>query len=378
MVYLDNAATTKPCPAAAEAVRRALEEDFGNPSSGHAMGRAAKARLDAARQSVAAALGCKEKELYFTSGGTEGDNWAIRAAVRMGRHKGRHIVTTAIEHPAVLRICAALEQAGCTVTRVRPGRDGVVTAEDMAAALRPDTVAVSMMLVNNETGAVQPVRAVADAVRAAGCPALFHVDAVQGFLKIPFTPKELGAHFVTVSGHKVRGPKGIGAQYIAPGLKAEPLLFGGGQESGMRSGTEPMPAILGFAAACEEGKASMKADAEHMAALKASLLAMLRERLPMVQAIVPDGAPHILCLSLPGYRGEVLVRYLSDLGVCVSSGSACHRGKPSEALGAMGLPKPVRDGVIRVSFAPDSREEDIAALTEALIRASEELVSAAR
>ena len=376
MIYLDNASTTRVCPEAAEAALAAMRETFGNPSSLHAPGRAAAALLTESRTAVAEALGCRPGELIFTSGGTEGDNWALRAAVHIGRHRGRHIVTTAMEHPAVKETCAALAQEGCTVTYVQPGKDGRVTAEAVAAALRPDTVAVSVMLVNNETGAIQPVREVAAAIKKAGCPALLHVDAVQGFLKLPFTPRDLGAHFVTVSGHKVRGPKGIGAQYVAPGIRALPLLRGGGQESGLRSGTEPLPAIAGFAAACRAGAASREADAAHMAALKADLLARLAAEVPAAQPIAPEGAPHILSIALPGYRAEVLVRYLSDRGVCVSAGSACHKGKPSETLLVMGLPKPWRDGAIRVSFAPDSAAEDVAALTAALKQATDELVCA--
>ena len=249
-IYLDNAATTRVCPEAAQAALEVMTEAFGNPSSGYAFGAQAAERLSADRAAVADALGCLPEELVFTSCGTEGDNWAIRGAVEYGRRKGKHIITTAIEHSAVLEPLRELEGQGYDVTYLRPDRSGHIDIAGLEAALRPDTVLVSMMLVNNELGTILPVREAAQAIRRAGSPALLHTDAVQGFLKIPFTPAELGVDLLTVSGHKIHAPKGIGALYIRRGLKLPPLIRGGGQEEGLRSGTEATAQIAALAAAC--------------------------------------------------------------------------------------------------------------------------------
>ena len=366
IAYLDNASTTPVCEAAARAAVEVMTQGFGNPSSRYALGQAAARRLEEDRAAVAAALGCESGELYFTSCGTEGDNWSIRAAVEHGRRRGKHIVTTAIEHSAVLEPLKALEGQGYTVTRLRPDREGRVSTRDLRAALREDTVLVSMMLVNNELGTVQPVGECASIVKAYSPDILFHTDAVQGFLKVPFTPTELGVDLLTVSGHKVRAPKGIGAQYIRAGLKLNPLLRGGGQERGLRPGTEATAQIAAFAAACRawgERGAEYRA---HMAELKKYALETLKERVPDLEVITPGDAPHICAISLPGYPSEMVVRALNDRGVCVSSGSACHRGKPSHVFAALGLPKRTLMGVLRVSFSPDSTRDEVDALAEGL------------
>ena len=366
IAYLDNASTTPVCEAAARAAVEVMTQGFGNPSSRYALGQAAARRLEEDRAAVAAALGCESGELYFTSCGTEGDNWSIRAAVEHGRRRGKHIITTAIEHSAVLEPLKALEGQGYTVTRLRPDREGRVSTRDLRAALREDTVLVSMMLVNNELGTVQPVGECASIVKAYSPDILFHTDAVQGFLKVPFTPAELGVDLLTVSGHKVRAPKGIGAQYIRAGLKLNPLLRGGGQERGLRPGTEATAQIAAFAAACRawgERGAEYRA---HMAELKKYALETLKERVPDLEVITPGDAPHICAISLPGYPSEMVVRALNDRGVCVSSGSACHRGKPSHVFAALGLPKRTLMGVLRVSFSPDSTRNEVDALAEGL------------
>ena len=237
-VYLDNAATTRVCPEAARAALEAMTEGYGNPSSGYALGQAAAAALKEHRAAVAGRLGCAPEELIFTSCGTEGDNWAVRAAAEYGRRKGRHIITTAIEHAAVLEPVKVLAAQGYEVTYLKPDRSGHVSPDALRAALRPDTVLVSMMLVNNELGTLLPVAEAAQSIRDAGSPALLHCDAVQAFLKVPFTPAELGVDLLTLSGHKIRAPKGIGVQYIRRGLNLKPLLTGGGQEGG---GPAPSP-----------------------------------------------------------------------------------------------------------------------------------------
>ncbi len=373
MIYLDNAATTQVCPEAAQAAVRAMTRDFGNPSSRYPLGKAAASAMAAARSEVAAALGCGADEVFFTSCGTEGDNWAIQGALELGRRRGRHIITTAFEHSAVLEPCKALEREGYEVTYLKPGKSGHISMADLRNALRPDTVLVSIMLVNNELGTVQDLAGAAGAIKEAGSPALLHTDAVQGFLKIPFTPKGLGADLLTVSGHKIRAPKGIGALYIRKGLRFPPLLLGGGQENGLRPGTEPTAQIAAFAAACRLGRETRDEYTPRMSALKQYALESLLSALPELRQVGVGDAPHILCLTLPGYKSEVLVRVLGDLGVCVSAGSACHRGRPSHVFAALGISKKEMDGAFRVSFSPESTHEDVDGLRDALVRAREML-----
>lgn len=372
-VYLDNAATTRVCPEAARAALEAMTEGYGNPSSGYALGQAAAAALKEHRAAVAGRLGCAPEELIFTSCGTEGDNWAVRAAAEYGRRKGRHIITTAIEHAAVLEPVKVLAAQGYEVTYLKPDRSGHVSPDALRAALRPDTVLVSMMLVNNELGTVLPVAQAARLVRRLGSSALIHCDGVQGFLKIPFTPAELGVDLLTVSGHKIHAPKGIGALYIRRGLKLPPLIRGGGQEEGLRSGTEATAQIAAFAAAVRAGAATREADIRHMAGLKAETLARLQEAVPGLKPIGSGTAPHILAVTLPGYKSEVIVRFLSDRGICLSSGSACHKGKPSHVYAALKLPKSDLDGALRISFSYDTTQQDVDALADGLRAAKGQL-----
>lgn len=367
MIYLDNAATTRVCPEAARAALLAMTEGFGNPSSAYPFGRAAAETVKHARAEIAAALGCAPDELVFTSGGTEGDNWAVRGAAALGKRKGTHIITTAIEHSAVLEPCKALEREGYEITYLKPGKDGHVSVEALKAALRPDTVLVSMMLANNELGTLQPVAEAAQAIQDAGSPALLHTDAVQAFLKVPFTPGALGADLVTISGHKVHAPKGVGALYIRKGLKLPPLLLGGGQENGLRPGTEATAQLAAFAAACRAWSPSFN---NHMFELKNDALRSL-SAVPGLEIVSRGDAPHILAVSMPGYPSEMLVRDLADQEICVSSGSACHKGKPSHVFAALGLPKRIMTGVLRVSFSPESTRADVDALCAALVRITE-------
>ena len=322
---------------------------------------------------MAAGLGCRPEEVFFTSCGSEGDNWAIRGAVELGKRRGSHIITTAIEHAAVLEPCRELERQGYEVTYLRPDREGNISLEELEAALRPDTVLVSMMLVNNELGTVLPVAQAARLVRRLGSSALIHCDGVQGFLKIPFTPAELGVDLLTVSGHKIHAPKGIGALYIRRGLKLPPLIRGGGQEEGLRSGTEATAQIAAFAAAVRAGAATREADIRHMAGLKAETLARLQEAVPGLKPIGSGTAPHILAVTLPGYKSEVIVRFLSDRGICLSSGSACHKGKPSHVYAALKLPKSDLDGALRISFSYDTTQQDVDALADGLRAAKGQL-----
>ena len=368
MIYLDHAATTPVPPEVADAVRDALVNCYGNPSSQYGVGREAKALVARCRETVAEALGCEAERLVFTSCGTESDNHAIRLAAWQGRHTGKHIITPAVEHSAVLEPCRQLEQEGYAVTYLKPDRNGNIAAAQVAEALREDTVLVSVMLVNNETGYVFPVREIADVLKKSGSKALLHTDAVQGFLKVPFTPASLGADLVSVSGHKVGAPKGVGALYIGERVKnPRPLLAGGGQENGLRSGTEATAQLAGFARAVELRRANLDAALAHMAELKAYAL----DRLLAIDGVerVGDGAaPHILAISLAGYPSANVVEDLGVQGICISAGSACHRGRASHVYEAMGLPKKVKAGVLRVSFGPETQKSDIDALAEALKR----------
>ena len=366
MHYLDHAATTPVPKAVADAMYQELTEHFGNPSSQYAMGREEKERVESYRAIIARALGCQSKNLHFTSCGTEADNWAISASIWNGRHTGKHIITTAIEHSAVLEHCKHLAKRGYEVTYLKPDTNGSITVQQVADALREDTVLVSMMLVNNETGVILPVKEVADLLKERKSTALLHTDAVQAFLKIPFSAAELGADFVSVSAHKIGGPKGSGALYISPRVRAPlPMLFGGGQESGLRAGTEPTAQLAGFAKAAELRMENLEEKLRHMAEIKEYCLTQLSA----IEGLVRVGngeAPHILSVSMPGYPSANVVNDLDTQGICISAGSACHKGKPSHVFAALGLEKRVTQGILRISFAPETTREDIDALCAAL------------
>ena len=366
MIYLDHAATTPVPRPVADAMYQVLTEQFGNPSSQYPLGREAKALVEEGRAVVAGALGCRPENLHFTSCGTESDNWAISAAVWQGRHTGRHIITTAVEHSAVLEPCRWLTQQGYEVTYLKPDRTGHVTVEQVASALREDTVLVSMMLVNNETGCIFPVAETARLLRERKSRALLHCDAVQGFLKVPCDPEGWGVDMMSLSAHKLGGPKGVGALYISDRFRnVRPLLPGGGQERGLRSGTEATAQIAGFAKAVELRQENCDAKLAHMAALRD----YCREKLLTIPGMVPVGggtAPHILALSLAGYPSANIVTDLGTQGICISAGSACHHGKSSQVVSALGLPKRVAAGVIRLSFGPETTFAEIDACAEAL------------
>ncbi len=366
MHYLDNAATTRPCQAAVNAALAAMTDGFGNPSSVHELGFMAETALKSARKDVAAALGCQPEELYFTSGGTEADNWAIIRGAEKGRHRGRHIITSAIEHHGVLEPVAYLESQGYEVTRLQPDEAGRISAQSLLAALRPDTVLISIMMVNNETGAVNDISAMARTVKAAGSSALFHTDAVQGFFKLPFKFKNLGVDMLTFSGHKIHAMKGSGGLVVKKGVNLKPLILGGGQESGKRSGTEPVPAIMSLAAACNEGSGTLSRDLESMARLKELIISGLPQG---AQVIGAHDAPHVINISVPGVRSQGLINCLQENEVYVSAGSACSKGKRSHVLSAMGLDPRMIDGSIRVSLSKYSTEEDALAFLSALRQA---------
>ena len=366
MIYLDHAATT-PIPApVAEEMMTALTQ-FANPSAQYPMGQEAKKQVEERRAVVARALRCASECVHFTSCGTESDNWAIMGALHHNRHVGKHIITTAVEHSAILETCKALQQQGYEVTYLKPDKTGHVTAAQVEAALREDTVLVSVMLVNNETGCIFPLADIARVLKEHKSRALLHTDAVQGFLKVPCTPAELGVDLMSLSAHKIGGPKGIGALYIAPHLKNfRPLLFGGGQEMGLRSGTEATVQIAGFAKAVELRCEHLEDSLRHMAEVKA----YCREKLLSIDGIVPVGsgeAPHVLSVSLVGYPSANVVTDLGAQGICLSAGSACHRGKLSHVVQALGLDKRTASGVLRLSFGPETTFDEIDTLYEALL-----------
>ena len=373
-IYFDYAATTPVCPEAAQAAYEVLTGNFGNPSSGYEIGRQAAAAVKSWRADVAAAVGCTPAELFFTSCGTEGDNWALRAAARAMRRRGDHIITTSVEHAAVLETARFLEGEGFRVTYLNPDKTGHISVDDFRAALCKETVAVSMMLVNNETGTIFPVAECAKAAKAFNKDILFHTDAVQGFCHIPFTPKNLGVDMLTISGHKIGAPKGIGALYIKKEIqgKIKPLLFGGLQEDGRRPGTEPTAQIAAFAAACRTMKAQGTAAMEQTKAVKEYALSCLQAQVPGLVIVSPGDAPHICAVSLPGYPSQMVMNDLDGRGICVSNGSACHKGKPSHVFAALGLPSDVLKGVLRISFSPVSTKEEVDALTDALAKITQE------
>ena len=362
MIYLDNSATTKPCKEAVEAMTNALTENWANPSALYQFGIDAARQLRLARNKVAAAMGAEPDRLFFTSGGTEADNWAIFGAAKRFGKKNKHIITTAIEHHAVLNCMKELEAQGFEVTYLQPDELGRITLADLKTALRKDTCLVSIMMVNNEVGSVMPIAQMAKLTHKLCPDAVFHTDAVQGFLKVPFFAKTLGADLITVSSHKIHGPKGAGALYISPRLRSfPPLLFGGGQENSFRSGTEATPAIWGFAAACEAVSTTAAADNAAEAALLCSCIAEL-ETLPGVIINGAHEAPHILNLSIPGVPTQNSINILQDAGICVSAGSACAKGHRSHTLTAMHLSPEIMDGSFRVSLSRDTTQEDINAL----------------
>ena len=370
--YLDNAATTKVCEEAAQAALAAMTENYGNPSSTHTKGREANRLLEAARKQVAAALGCAPGELVFTSCGSESDNWAILGGAEAMKRKGKHIISSAVEHDAVRRCLDELESRGFEVTRLAPDERGGIRVDSVVSALRDDTILVSLMLVNNETGAVTDISSIAKAVKKANPAALVHTDAVQGFLKVPFSAKTLGADMISISGHKIHAPKGIGALYIKSGLRLKPFIVGGGQESGRRAGTEAMPQIAAFGAACEIARISMAENIARMQALRQLAVERLSRDIPEL-VLIGGGAPHILSISLPGWRSEVLMNYLEAREVYVSRSSACKKGGRSHVLEAMGLSAKVIDGAIRIGLSRFTTEEDIDALCMGLKEAHDTL-----
>lgn len=366
MIYLDNSATTKPCIPAVEAMTKAMTETWGNPSALYGFGIDTARELRTARSKVAAAMGAEPERVFFTSGGTEADNWAIFGTVKRMGKRGRHLITTAMEHHAILNCFKELEGQGYEVTYLKPDSMGRIRLEDLKSALRKDTILVSVMMVNNEVGSVMPIDQMAKITHRLCPDAIFHTDAVQGFLKVPFQARNLGADLISVSSHKIHGPKGAGALYISPRLKSfPPLLLGGGQEGGYRSGTEGTPTIFGFAAAAEAMSKSFREDISR----EKELISNLVERLSVFPGVVINGAheaPHILSVSIPGVPTQNSINLLQDAEICVSAGSACAKGHRSHVLTAMGIRPEIIDCTFRVSLCRDTTQEELDKLVQTI------------
>lgn len=371
MIYFDNSSTTKPCREAVEAVTQALTSGWGNPSALYTFGIEAAGQLRACRVKVASALGAEPDRVFFTSGGTEADNWAIFGTIKRMGKRGRHIVTTAVEHHAILNCMKQLEAQGFQVTYLQPDKEGNISLESLRQALRRDTILVSIMMVNNETGAVMPISQMAKLTHKLCPESYFHTDAVQGFLKIPFQAKTLGADLISISSHKIHGPKGAGALYISPRLKSfPPIMLGGGQENGYRSGTEATPAIAGFAAAAAAVGSTFPVDTQQEKALLHTLIG----KLSALDGVVINGshqAPHILSISIPGVPTQNTINILQESGICVSAGSACAKGHRSHVLSAMCLPPEIIDSSIRISLSRETTREEI----DGLIRGIEAVLA---
>lgn len=370
--YLDNAATTPMCKAAKEALLIAANS-FGNPSSLHSLGLKSSTMLENARAVVANALAADKSEIYFTSGGTESDNLAILGAAKSQIRKGNRIVTTSIEHSAVIKAMNELGQNGFEVIFLEPDSTGSVPIAEFANAINKDTILVSCMSVNNETGAFLPIERIKRLIIQANSPALFHVDATQSFGKYPIKPEKIGADLMSVSAHKIHGPKGIGALYIRKGARILARNFGGSQEKGIRPGTESLILINSFAAAINE-IGNLKTNANNAKSLKEILKNELSKFNDIIINSPQDSSDYILNFSVLGIRSEILLHFLEKRGVFVSSGSACSKGKPSHVLSTLKLPAKVIDSAIRVSFSRFTTQEDITMLLEGIAVARKNII----
>ena len=366
--YLDNSATTKCLDEVVEVVADCMKNTYGNPSSMHLKGVEAENILRSAKETIAKTLKVEEKEIFFTSGGTESDNWAILQAARANKRSGMHVITTKIEHAAVLNPFKQLEKEGFEVTYLSVDEIGRISLEELKVAIKEETILVSVMGVNNEIGTVEPVAEIGELIKKCNPKTLFHVDAVQMYGKLPVYPKRMKIDMLSVSGHKIHGPKGVGFLYISDKVKITPLILGGGQQKGMRSGTDNVPGIAGLAKAAGIICGKMSEDGEKMSAIRDLLV----REVSVVEGITINGparseetkefaAPHIVSVSVSGVRAEVLLHALEEKGIYISSGSACASNKPavSETLKAIGVAKELLDSTIRFSFSIFTTEEEI-------------------
>lgn len=359
--YFDNSATTAPCCEAVKAVSDAMTNCWGNPSSLHRSGNAAKELLDSSRESIAKCLYVTPEEIFFTSGGTESNNLAVMGAAYQMRRMGRRIVSTAVEHSSIDETLDKLAEEGFEVIKLKVDNYGRISERELYSAVNSNTILITMMLVNNEVGTIMPVQAAKRAAMAARSPALIHCDAVQAFGKMPVKPVSLGVDLMTVSSHKIHGPKGVGALYIRKGVKIKPRTFGGEQEKKIRPGTEAMPAIAGFAAAAR-ALPDPQRELEHIRMLRDYMVEKLAELDEIVINSPPDGLPYVTNISVLGIKSEPMLNFLSERGICVSSGSACSKGKKSHVLMQMGLDRRRLDSPLRISFSRYTTIQEVDAL----------------
>lgn len=358
-IYLDNSATTRVCPEAASSALSVMTEVYGNPSAVHSSGVRAKTVLENSRKALADALGADPTEIYFSHSGTLANNTAIFGAVNARKKMGNRIITTKLEHPSVARCMDELQEQGFQVIRLTPMKDGTFDPMELLDVVNKNTVLISCMLVNNEMGAINPVEMISRAVKRVSAPALVHVDAIQGFGKLPVKPAKMGIDLLTVSGHKVHAPKGVGALYVGKNARnIKPVIFGGGQENGLFSGTEALPAIAGFAAAVNSFP-NMQKQLTETARLRDYMLSLFRDN-PRIHINSPkDALPYIVNMSVTGIPSQVLINYLSERGIFVSAGSACKKGHRSEVLSVLGVNGNLIDSAIRVSFSKYTTYEEV-------------------
>ncbi len=367
MIYLDNSATTKPAKEVADAVYEMLTDNFGNPSSFHSVGINANLKIRWAREMLAKALSCQSEEIIFTSGGTEANNLAVFGAVEANKRKGRRIVTTSIEHESVMQSVDELEKQGFEVVRLVPDKQGNITENQIYEAVNGDTILVTMMYINNEVGSVLPVKTVKKAIAKANAPALVHIDCVQAFGKVDVKPAKLGADLLTVTAHKIHGPKGVGALYVKKGVRIVPRIYGGEQERKLRPGTESAPLIAGFGKAVELIP-NLKQQSERIH----NLNHYAKKRLSEIDGVkINSGefaSDYIINIFVPVFMtSQTVVQHLSSqYGICVSNGSACAKGKKSHVLTAMKLDDKIIEKSIRISFSRDNTQSDVDALVEAI------------
>lgn len=361
VVYLDNAATTKTSPEVLKAMLPYFSEHYGNPSSIYSIGGEAKMAVDDARAAVAKAIGAKLEEIYFTAGGSEADNWAIKMSAENLSKKGKHIITSAIEHHAVLHTCEYLEKHGFEVTYVGVDADGIIKLDELEAAIRPDTILITVMAANNEIGTLQPVREIGAIAKKHGV--LFHTDAVQAFGHCPIDVNKDNIDMLSASGHKINGPKGIGFLYVRKGIRLTNLIHGGQQERGRRAGTENVPGIVGLGAAAAEAVAKMDARAAYEAELRDYMIARILKEIPYVRlnGHSQKRLPNNVNVSIRFIEGEALLMMLDMKGICGSSGSACTSGSldPSHVLLAIGLPHAIAHGSLRLTLSDETTKEDV-------------------
>ena len=369
-VYLDNSATTKVFSEVADMVQKVMLEDYGNPSSMHNKGLQAENYIKEAKDIISKNLKCQPKEMLFTSGGTESDNLALIGTAMANKRSGNHIITTSIEHPAIIETCEHLKNQGFEITYLPVDNNGRIRLEDLEKAIKKETILVSIMHTNNEIGALEPIEEAGALIKKINPSIVFHVDAVQGYGKFRIMPKKMNIDLLSVSGHKIHGPKGIGFLYINEKIKIHPIIFGGGQQKGMRSGTENVPAIAGMGKAVELIYKDLDKHIDELYELKDFFIKSLSEieGLTINGLTGRDSAPHVVSVSVDGIRAEVLLHALEDKGIYVSSGSACASNKPaiSSTLKAIGVKKELLDSTIRFSFSVFTTKEELEYTVEAL------------